>query len=167
MGLRAHVHHLMLQSHASMQACPLQLTSKALQKLLTGHDWPTQLSYPEKPSLRSSTAMMSNRPWIEVGAADGPCTPHRFSTMTPAQPLAEEMICDQDWEARELGREAGHAFVSANVPSPLHALPEHGPLVECIPLSDLFKRGMNMSLSLHARKHVSLSVFAPILADCT
>ena len=72
--------------------------------------------------------MMGSGPWIEVGPARGPPTLRRYSTITPAQPLAAVLSGDQKREARGLGREAGYPVESANVPSLFHALAEHGPI---------------------------------------
>ena len=73
--------------------------------------------------------MMGTGPWIEVASAGGPHKPLRYPTITPAQPLAAVLLQDQMWVAMGLGREAECSVQSADVPSLLHALAEHGPLV--------------------------------------
>ena len=77
--------------------------------------------------------MMVIGPWIEVNSAGGPPRPQRYSTIILALSLAEVLFDDQEWVARGLGREAECAVESANVPSLLHALAEHGPLVGILP----------------------------------
>ena len=49
--------------------------------------------------------------------------------ITPALPLARALFGDREWVARGLGREAECSVQSADVPSLLHALAEHGPFV--------------------------------------